>query len=176
MAGAILAGDLAIVLRALVDVLDQHGDRRAGRHQRIAVTLGQYAGQEPHLVGLATLCDESRLPGPTPVELALDVGQRQADAGRAAVDHAAERRAVTLAPGGDAKKVAESVVRHRKGPSASQTAASPLACIGVSFEGQTADARFSFDTIGLILFSSRLPEAGPARRGNNNKEVDTCVP
>jgi hypothetical protein len=33
----------------------------------------------------------------------LDVLQREADAGRAAVDHAAKRRPVALAPGGDAE-------------------------------------------------------------------------
>ena len=112
MARPILPGDVAIVLGALVDILDHHRDRRAGRDHRLAVLVHDEAGQHAHLVRLAALRHEARLAGPALVELALDVGQREADSGRAAVDHASERGAVAFAPGRDAKKMAERVVRH----------------------------------------------------------------
>jgi hypothetical protein len=37
------------------------------------------------------------------VEIGLDVGDVELDARRAAIDHAADRRPVALAPGGDAE-------------------------------------------------------------------------
>ena len=74
------------------------------------------AGEDLHLVGLAPLGDETRLAGTALVEFALDVVAREADAGRAAVDHAAERGPVALAPGRDPKKVPEGVVRHGMAP------------------------------------------------------------
>jgi len=41
--------DLAVVARALIDILDQHADRRAGR------TTFEHAGKYPHLVGFFAL-------------------------------------------------------------------------------------------------------------------------
>ena len=136
VAGAVLPGDLAIVLGALVDILDQHRDRRAGRDHRRRRRPPEDAGEDLHLVGLAALGDEARLAGPALVEFALDVGAREADAGRAAVDHAAERGPVALAPGGDAKEMTEGVVRHGIGPG--RRSAGRLRSIGVLSGGQTA--------------------------------------
>src|SRR6185312_11768173 len=50
--------------------------------------------------------------GAAPVELRLDVGLAQLEAGRAAVDDAADRRTVAFAEVGDAKQVAEGAARH----------------------------------------------------------------
>ena len=48
----------------------------------------------------------------------LDVGLGQCDARRAAIDHAADRRPMAFAKGGDAEQVAECVVRHVLNPEA----------------------------------------------------------
>ena len=52
------------------------------------------------------------VPGPAAVEFGLDVGGLERDARRAAVDDAADSRAVALAEGRDAEEMAEAVVRH----------------------------------------------------------------
>ena len=75
------------------------------------------AGQDADLVGLAALGHEARLAGAAAVEPGLDVGLGQRDAGRAAIDDAADGRAVALAPGGDAEEMAEAVVRHGRASS-----------------------------------------------------------
>lgn len=131
MAWPVLAGDLAIVLRTLVDILDQHRDRRAGGDHRLTVIVKHEARQHLHFVRLAALRDETRLARPALVEFGLDLVTREADAGRAAVDHAAKRCAMAFAPGGDAEKVAERVVRHGKVPC---PAAEPVeACLLLAF-------------------------------------------
>ena len=58
------------------------------------------------------IISNSYFPAAAAVELGLDVGEREADARRAAVHHAAERRAVAFAPGRDAEQMTESIVRH----------------------------------------------------------------
>ena len=50
------------------------------------------------------------------VELVLDLGKREADPGRAAIDHAADRRAMAFAPCGDAEQMTECVVGHGLAP------------------------------------------------------------
>ena len=86
-------------------------DRRAGG-DLAAGLVGKHAGQDAHRVGLAALRGEARLSGPALVQEDLDVVCRQRNAGRAAVDDAADRRPVALAPGGNAKQVAERIVGH----------------------------------------------------------------
>ena len=103
-----LRGDRRVVARALVDVVDLHGDRRAGGQAL------EHAGQDADLVRLLALRGEARLAGAAAVEPGLDVGLGQRDARRAAVDHAADRRPVAFAPGGDAEQMAEAVMRHRR--------------------------------------------------------------
>ena len=111
MAGAELVLDVGVVLAALVDVVDEERDRRAGGHLAAGI-VGEHAGQDAHGVGLAALRGEARLAGPALVQEHLNFLGRQGDAGRAAVDHAADRRPMALAPGGDAKQMAEGVVGH----------------------------------------------------------------
>ena len=72
----------------------------------------EHAGQDAHRVRLLALGGEVRLAGPAVVEPGLDVGLGERDARRAAIDHAAHRRPVAFAPGGDAEQMAEGVVRH----------------------------------------------------------------
>ena len=101
--------EVGIILRALVDILDQKPDRGAGRHLRAGQLVGEHAGEDLDLVGLLPLGGEARLARPPLVEIGLDVGLGQRDARRAAVHHAADRRPVALAKGGDAEEVPESV-------------------------------------------------------------------
>ena len=115
MAGPILLCDIAIILGALVDIPDLHGDRRAGRHQRSLVRfVRQDAGEDRHLIGLAALGHEARGSGLSAIEFGLNLLDPEANSGRAPIDHASDRGAVALAPGGDAEEVSEGVVRHGK--------------------------------------------------------------
>ena len=115
VAGAVLVADLGIVLRALVDVLDQERDRRAGRDLLVQALVGEDAGEDPDLVRLAALRREARLPRPALVELGLDLARLERDQRRTAVDDAAERRPMALAEGRDAEQMAEAVVGHGRG-------------------------------------------------------------
>src|SRR3954467_2485952 len=90
-------GDLGIILRTLVDILDHQADRRAGRAPL------EHARENTNLIGLLPLSGEARAAGPALVEPGLDVAFRQRQAGRAAVDHRAERRPVALAPSREAE-------------------------------------------------------------------------
>jgi hypothetical protein len=101
--------DIGIVLRALIDIVDQQPDRRAGGDLRAHQLVLKHTRQDPNLVGLRPLGGEARLSRPALVEIRLDVGLGQRDAGRAAVDHAADRRPVALAKGRDPKHMAEGV-------------------------------------------------------------------
>lgn len=98
MAGAVLLGDLAVILGALVGVFDQHGDRRAGGRHRLAIGVEHDAGQHLHQIVLAPLRHEAGLSGLALVEPDLQVLELEAEPRRAAVDDAAERRTVAFAP------------------------------------------------------------------------------
>src|SRR5207302_5797954 len=74
-------GDVAVILGALVDVVDHQLDRRAG-----GLTL-EDPGQDLDLVGLAPLRRIARLPRPAPVEPLPDVGFAEPDARRHALHH-----------------------------------------------------------------------------------------
>src|SRR5262249_3626214 len=106
VAGPELVLDGAVILGALVFVLDQEADRRPRR-----LPLEQ-ARQDLHLVGLAPLRREARLAGPAAIEPGLDVGFAQRDARRHAVDDAADRRPMTLTPGRESEEMTEAVERH----------------------------------------------------------------
>ena len=69
-------------------------------------------GQDLHLVRFLALRGEARLAGPPLVEEALDVFGRQRNVGRAAIDDAADGRAMAFAEGGDAEQMAECIVGH----------------------------------------------------------------
>ncbi len=118
MARPVLVLDVGIVLGALVDIVDQERDRRSRRHLRAARLIGEHAGEDLHRVRLAPLRGEARLARPPLVEIGLDVGLAQRNTGRAAIDHAANRRAVALAERRDPKKMAEGIERHSIPPAA----------------------------------------------------------
>ena len=72
MPGPILVFDVAVVLRALVGVLNFERDRRAGRHA-LARSVGKDAGEDRHRVGFLALGREAGLARLALVEVALDV-------------------------------------------------------------------------------------------------------
>ncbi len=102
MAGTIGVFDLAIVLRALVGILDQQRNRRPGG-KLCAGVVHHDPGQDFHRVGLLPLGSEAGLAGAAQVEKGLDFRRLQRNSRRTAVDHAAERGAVAFAEGGDAE-------------------------------------------------------------------------
>ena len=110
--GPILVFDVAVVLRALVGVLNFERDRRAGRHL-LARSVGKDPGEDCHRIGFLALGREAGLAGLALVEIALDVALIEGDAGRTTVDDGADRGPVAFAPGRHAEKMAEGVVRHR---------------------------------------------------------------
>ncbi len=71
----------------------------------------EHAGQDFHRVRLLALGDELALARPALFHPGLDVGFGQFDAGRATVHHAADRRPMAFAKGGDAKQMPEAIVR-----------------------------------------------------------------
>ena len=112
VAGTVLVLDVAVVFRALVDVFDEDGDRRAGRHLPSAALVDHHARQDARLVGFAPLRGEARGSRAAPVEIGLDVGDLERNQRRTAVDDAADSRPVAFAEGGDAEEMAETVVGH----------------------------------------------------------------
>ena len=96
-----LCGDRRVVARALIDVVDLHGDRRAGGQSV------EHARQDADLVRFLALRGEARLARAAAIQPRLDVGLGQSDARWAAVDHAADCRPMAFDPGGDAKQMAE---------------------------------------------------------------------
>ncbi len=95
MAGPKALGDVAVVLAALVGVADQQGNRRAGGLALVD------AGKNFDRIGLAPLRDVPTGAGAATVEVGLDIGLGKRHAGRAAVDHAANGRAVGFTKIGD---------------------------------------------------------------------------
>src|ERR1019366_6763535 len=73
VAGPVFVLDVGIVLRALIDILDQQHDRRAGG-DLAAVFAGEHPGHDLSRVRLLPLRREARLAGPPLVEITLDVG------------------------------------------------------------------------------------------------------
>ena len=98
-------GDVAVIPGALIDILDQQLDRRAGR-----LPL-EHAGEDLYLVRLAALRRVARLAGPPPVEPVLDIGLGERDARRHAIDDDTDRRPVALAPGREAEQRSECYCR-----------------------------------------------------------------
>ena len=114
MAGAELLGDLRVVLAARVGVADQQRDRRAGGEAFVD------AAEDLDLVGLVPLRGVARRAGGAALEVVAEVVRRDRDARRAAVDHAADRRAVAFAEGGDANSLPK--VLLARGPGAGSDA------------------------------------------------------
>src|SRR6218665_929921 len=103
VAGAKTLGAAAVVFAALVGIADQQRDRRA--RGLALVDAGEYF----HRIRLVALRDMAAAAWPPPVQVGLYVGLGQGHAGRAAVDHAANGRAVGFAKIGDCKQGAEGV-------------------------------------------------------------------
>ncbi len=112
MAGAKLVLDLGIILGALIGVLDQKRDRRAGRDLHTGFRMRHHPGQDFDRIRLLALGGEARLPGTAAVEIMLDVLGRERQQRRTAVDHAADRNPVAFAEGRDPEHVAEGVEGH----------------------------------------------------------------
>jgi hypothetical protein len=98
--------DVAVVLAALVGVLDQQANRRAGGQALV------HAREDLHRIGLVALGNEFTGAGATPVQIGLDVGLAQGQARRAAVDHAANGRAMGFTKVGDRKKLSKGIAAH----------------------------------------------------------------
>ena len=113
VAGTVLVLDLAIVLRPLIDVVDE--DRRsafrsspAGRSSSSIITPERMRASS----GSRRWVVKRDVAGPAPVEIGLDVGRLERNSRRAAVDDAPDPRPVTFAEGGDAEEVPETVMGH----------------------------------------------------------------
>ena len=100
-------GDVRIILRPLVLIVDKQADRRPG-----GAPL-ERAGENAHLVGFAALGGETAGAGAPLVEPRLDVGFGQRQPWRAAVDDRADGRAVAFTPGGEPEQPSERVEAHR---------------------------------------------------------------
>ena len=98
--------DLRVVAAPRVDVLDEEGDRGPGGDAL------EDAGEDPDLVGLAPLGGVAAAPRGPPVEVGLDVGLREGEAGRAPVHHAPDRRPVALPERGHREVCSERVSGH----------------------------------------------------------------
>ena len=72
MAGAVAVADFAIVLGALVGVLDHQGNRRSGGHRPAGAVVLEHAGQDLDRVRFLALGDEARGAGAALVEEALN--------------------------------------------------------------------------------------------------------
>jgi len=112
MAGAEFVADIGVVLRTRIDVFDQERNRRARRDLCLHPFVLEDAGEDAHPIGFLALADEPGLTGTAPIEIALDVSFGQGNAGRAAIDHTAERRAMAFPERRHAKELTEGVERH----------------------------------------------------------------
>src|SRR5690606_20161172 len=110
VAGAKPLADLAVVLGALVDVFDHQ------RHRSTGGTAFEHARQYPDLVRLATLRGKAGLTGPPAIKPTLKIRLIDGAAGGHAIDHAAARGAVALAPGREPEQPAEAVASHISSP------------------------------------------------------------
>ena len=98
--------DLRIVLGTLIRVVDDQAD---GRTRGPAL---EHPRQDLHLVRLAPLRGMPRLSWLAAIQVVLQIGRREFQARRAAVDNAAERRPMALAKGGDGEQLADGVSGH----------------------------------------------------------------
>ncbi len=106
MAGAEGGGDVGIILRALVGVLDQQADGRAGGFAL------EYAGKDFDFICFAPLGGVARSARLAPVQIALDVGLGELQSRRTTVDDGAQSESVALAESGDGEQFAVGVSRH----------------------------------------------------------------
>ncbi len=112
MARTILPRDIAIILGTLISVFDHHRNRRAGGSHGHAIIAKQNARQHAYLIRFAALGCIFRLAGLTLVEIGLDFGFREGNAGRAAIHHTTKRQTMAFAPGCYAEEMTKTVMRH----------------------------------------------------------------
>src|SRR6185437_4512622 len=98
--------DVAVILAALIGVADQQRDRRAGGPALVDT------GQDLHFVRFVSLRGVTAAAGGAPFQVVAELLRGDLQPGRAAVDHAADRRPVAFAEGGDGKEFAERVAGH----------------------------------------------------------------
>ena len=108
VAGSERVRDIRVVPAPLVLVADQERDRRPGRAPL------EHAGQDLDRVRLASLRDVARRARTATVEVALDVVLAEREAGRTAVDDAADRGSVRFAERRDAEQLAYRIAGHGK--------------------------------------------------------------
>ena len=104
MARPIGIRDLTIVFGSRIGVFDQQTDRRAGG------AIFKYTGKDFHPVFLAALGYMARGARFARIKIWLDDLFGQQIARRAAIDDAANGRAVAFAPGGKSKKMTECIM------------------------------------------------------------------
>ena len=85
MPRAKLIFDFGIIARAVIDILDHQRQGRAG-----GLAL-EHTGQDAHLIGFLALSDEPALARAALIEIGLDIGFRQGQARRHAVEGPNER-------------------------------------------------------------------------------------
>src|ERR1700730_997119 len=73
VAGPVLVLDVGIILRALIDIVDDERDRRSGGHLLAASFVDEHAGQDFDRVRLLALGGEPRLAGPALIAIGLGV-------------------------------------------------------------------------------------------------------
>lgn len=118
MAGAEFVADVVVILGTLVGIFDQQADRRPGGDLRRHPFVLKNAGEDADLVWLLPLGDEFRAAGFAAIQIALDVGFREGNAGRTAVDHATQGWSMAFAKGRDAEKQSKGIKRHTRTPMA----------------------------------------------------------
>ena len=112
MPGTEFVADLGIVLRTLIDVLDEKRDRGPRGDRAFGAVIFEEAREDLDRVRLASLRRVARLTGPALVEIDLDVFGPERNPRRAAIDDASDGRPVALAEGRHAEHVSEAVVGH----------------------------------------------------------------
>src|SRR5882757_3764523 len=106
MAGTKAILDLFIVPGALIFVLHQQRDRRAGG------LAFEHAGQDTDRIRLAALAGVLRGSRPPAVNIDLQIRLRQIQSRRAAVHHTTQRGAMTLPKTGYGEYPTEGIARH----------------------------------------------------------------
>jgi hypothetical protein len=133
----------------LIDVFDHERNWRAGSDLFAAVLVGEYPGHYLHGIRFLPLGRETRLSGPSPIELTLDVFLFERNPWRTAVYHAADCRSVALAEAGEPEQMTESIERH--GTSALRAFRSPRLRGGQSHRALKADFAREFRAFNKVL-------------------------
>jgi hypothetical protein len=99
MARPIFVFDVGIILRALIDIVDDERDWRTGRDLQSRLFVQKDTGQDPDRIGFLPLSREARLARTATIEVRLDIAFAERNAGRTTVDHATDRGPVAFAEG-----------------------------------------------------------------------------